>query len=324
VGRNLYASGQDVYINSVVPEPPGSGELDQAGPCGPDPRRLGVFGRQQARSGVWGSRAREAVLHARADARAQGRFPAARAVFWLLGLASALLTGVIVIALAPTLVTQTADRLAAQPWISLAIGAGVLLLTPAVILVLFCTIVGIPLATILLAMYLIMLYLAQLFLAVVLGRWVISGLGRADPSLYLSLLVGLVIVWLLGLIPVVGFVARSVRLPVRSGGTRTTTLRLDAAVASRRPHLTLDVGSPRCVIQRWPLRAPYIGAAQPLFGGTRCFLGKYGLAWRRVTGYASSPGPASVRRVASPLPRCRGSVGDAPPRRSGHCGSMGT
>jgi hypothetical protein len=75
--------------------------------------------------------------------------------------------------------------------------------------VLLLTIIGIPLAVAVFYIFSITLYLSSIMTALVLGELVLSMFKKkGDISLYLSLLVGQIIIFLVCLIPVLGFIVR--------------------------------------------------------------------------------------------------------------------
>ncbi|MHB0912245.1 MAG: bactofilin family protein [Armatimonadota bacterium] len=127
--------------------------------------------------------------------------PVAKFFTWLLTLAMLYAVGAVLLALAPRMVSDIGGTLLARPWWSLLIGFLILLAMPAVILVLMLTIIGIPLGLIVLALYLVVLYISRIFAAVALGRLVVG-----QRSSYLTLLVGLAIIWVVGVIPVIGWI----------------------------------------------------------------------------------------------------------------------
>lgn len=81
------------------------------------------------------------------------------------------------------------------------------LVTPAAIILLTFTIIGIPLAIILLICWLLFFWLGKILTAIFLGREVLRLLAKnrfKDKDLMLSLIIGVVLAWLLFSIPVVG------------------------------------------------------------------------------------------------------------------------
>ena len=89
-------------------------------------------------------------------------------------------------------------------WRSLGLGIGVLAGLPVVIIVACITLVGIPVALMLLATYLVAIYLAKIWVGAQLGRLVLRPAGATKRDWLLGLLVGLVILTVLLLIPYIG------------------------------------------------------------------------------------------------------------------------
>ncbi len=157
-------------------------------------------------------RGQEAVVHpaARVDgevitlpARRLGWVPWALRLYWL---AAFLLAGAVVVALMPVVTLAGEVRVRARPLAALAVGVGLLLLTPLVVAAIGITILGLPLALAVLALYVIALYLAPIVVGVWLGRAL-----KARPSSYPdrgelvgSFLLGGVILGLLALVPYAG------------------------------------------------------------------------------------------------------------------------
>ncbi len=82
-----------------------------------------------------------------------------------------------------------------------------LIITPLIVLLLAISLLGLPLAGILLALYMICLYLGNLVATLAIGMWLKSLWIKSDssPSIdWLSALLGLIVVTILGIIPVVG------------------------------------------------------------------------------------------------------------------------
>ncbi|MCL6629194.1 MAG: hypothetical protein K6U00_06315, partial [Armatimonadetes bacterium] len=137
---------------------------------------------------------------------------------WLLSFLMLFLVGVVLTALTPALITGVADRLARPLWMSLLIGFALLIGIPVVVIISMITIIGIPLALILLAVYLISVYISRLFVGIAIGRLLFAKLGKPSLSPYLSLLVGLLILWILIGIPYIGWFVHLVALITGLGG----------------------------------------------------------------------------------------------------------
>lgn len=123
---------------------------------------------------------------------------------WLLSLFAALLVGLIVTAIAPRSADETADKVLMMPIHSVLIGFIVLVMVPIASIVLMLTVIGIPLGLITLIAYLISLYVGPIFVGLAIGRSIFRGQHRPNGRLYLDLIVGLVILWLLCALPVIG------------------------------------------------------------------------------------------------------------------------
>lgn len=78
---------------------------------------------------------------------------------------------------------------------------------PIVTMLLMVTVVGIPLALILLAAYIIGLYFAGLVGQFVVGAWLLKKLKAPQQSLWLALIVGIVVIAVVKAIPVIGPIA---------------------------------------------------------------------------------------------------------------------
>ncbi len=89
-------------------------------------------------------------------------------------------------------------------------------------------IITLPAAIVVFSSYLLMLYFGYLAAALFTGDWLMRRLDRTDTSLYLSFLTGLAGLFLLGLIPYVGFVVRWLAVVYGLGG-------LAAAQFSKQP-----------------------------------------------------------------------------------------
>jgi hypothetical protein len=134
-------------------------------------------------------------------------------VLWTLLTGLGLLAaGLVFTALAPRLTGEAADMLRTHPWGSLLAGFVVLVLVPAVVLVLVVTLLGIPLAVLLVMAYLAALYLAPIIPAVLVGQRVLHG-----GSLVTALLVGVGLYVLLRLVPVLGMLVTLVAVLIGLG-----------------------------------------------------------------------------------------------------------
>jgi cytoskeletal protein CcmA (bactofilin family) len=117
---------------------------------------------------------------------------------------STLILGLLSMRFFPSYHQAAVRTLRDRPWSVLGIGFVAAVITPVVCLVLFATVLGIPLALILAAAYLIVLYWGRIFAVHRLGD-AICRLFRATPRPQWAFALGLVAYYLLALIPVIGW-----------------------------------------------------------------------------------------------------------------------
>ncbi|MGA1790071.1 MAG: hypothetical protein ACMUIM_01175 [bacterium] len=119
----------------------------------------------------------------------------------------ALITGMVIILIAPKRLNSVSDAIGSNPWPSFGWGAVILFATPLATLTVFFTILGIPVAMIALALYLIAIYLSQIPVGLFLGRWIIRRFFQVESKAIMvgALALGLSILVLLRLIPFLGF-----------------------------------------------------------------------------------------------------------------------
>ncbi|HEV2013242.1 MAG TPA: hypothetical protein VGR77_05105 [Candidatus Dormibacteraeota bacterium] len=128
-------------------------------------------------------------------------------VGWLRALIGIFALGLLLILLLPRFSTRSIDVLRSEPWLSLGIGAAVLVVTPIVALIVF--IVGIFIGFWWLGLLLIPLWILALAVGYVvsgflLGRLIFAQLGWGRYHDVLALLGGLFVLAVVGLIPVLG------------------------------------------------------------------------------------------------------------------------
>ena len=118
---------------------------------------------------------------------------------------AAIIAGVIIVALTKDHARNTANKIRTRALKSLGIGFVAYICIPIIVLITVVLIITIPLSMVLALAYLIALYIAKFYFAIWLGSWV---LRRGDRILTTSpippMLLGLVIVYLLTAIPVLG------------------------------------------------------------------------------------------------------------------------
>jgi len=126
-------------------------------------------------------------------------------LLWFLGV---FLAGALFILLLPRFTSEAAAAIGRQPLPSLGLGLAILLCVPFVAVVLLITIIGIPVALLLMSLYLLVLFLGWITAALFVAQRGLAALrpGQAATRgwLMLTLLLGLVVLWLLRQIPFVG------------------------------------------------------------------------------------------------------------------------
>lgn len=134
-------------------------------------------------------------------------FPFLRIMQKVMGFIMALITGLVIILIAPKRLSSVSDAIGNNPWPSFGWGAVILFATPLATLTVFFTILGVPVAMIALAFYLIAIYLSQIPVGLFLGRWIIRRFFEVENKAIMmgALALGLSILVLLRLIPFLGF-----------------------------------------------------------------------------------------------------------------------
>lgn len=119
------------------------------------------------------------------------------------------LVGIVLIALAGNYVRRIKDTLITKPWKSLGWGFLGVVIIPVLVIILFAVIIGFPFAVFGVYIYTILLYLSSIFVSVVIGEKIIQLFKKkGDISLYLSLIVGIIILSILQFIPILGFLVK--------------------------------------------------------------------------------------------------------------------
>ncbi|MBU0686513.1 MAG: hypothetical protein KKB81_01485 [Candidatus Margulisbacteria bacterium] len=122
----------------------------------------------------------------------------------VIGFLMILLLGILIIIFMPHQVELVTDKMRKHCWRSFGWGILALIVLPIIAVLLMITLVGIPLGTILLFAYLVGAYIASIFVSIVIGKWILDKVGKSNISLIWSLLLGLIILNIVGLIPIIG------------------------------------------------------------------------------------------------------------------------
>ncbi|QGP92338.1 Polymer-forming cytoskeletal [Neomoorella glycerini] len=126
----------------------------------------------------------------------------------LLSLAKLLGLALLMALLAAPFLRAEVEELRAKPWTGLGVGLGWLVLAPLAIILLVILVVGQAAAWVLGIVYVGLIFAAGLLfkpvLGAFLGQWLLARFGDREFSLVWETLLGAMLLWLLGLIPVVG------------------------------------------------------------------------------------------------------------------------
>lgn len=135
-------------------------------------------------------------------------FNAANLFFQTILFFGLLVIGVIIMSLVPKIMLEFSEVFEKSPAKSLGWGLLYLIGVPIVSLILFCTIIGMPLAVILMIGFIISIYLAKILVGFGIGLWLfnkIKGESKYRGSLIWPMVVGLIIMMIIGMIPVIGW-----------------------------------------------------------------------------------------------------------------------
>lgn len=124
---------------------------------------------------------------------------------WFVGV---FLAGALFVLLLPGFTSEAAAAIGRKPLPSLGLGLAILLCVPFVAVVLLITIIGIPVALLLMSLYLLVLFLGWITAALFVAQRGLAALRPGRPVTrswqLLALLLGLVALWLLRQLPLVG------------------------------------------------------------------------------------------------------------------------
>lgn len=123
-------------------------------------------------------------------------------------LISKIIVGVLLIALFQKHVRRTVDTLMKETWKSLGWGFLGVIVIPVAAIVLFATLIGYPLGLLAAYVYSVLLYASSIFIAIVIGEKIVQLFKKGAVSLYLSFIIGILILFVIGFIPILNFLVR--------------------------------------------------------------------------------------------------------------------
>ena len=122
-----------------------------------------------------------------------------------------LILGLLVLWLMPNYSKKTADLVTGKFWLSLLTGFIILVIVPILALILMITLVGFPVALYLIFAYLLFIYTAKIFVALAIGCF-ISERFKWKLGIYWVFVAGLILYYILGIIPLLGFFVKLIAL----------------------------------------------------------------------------------------------------------------
>lgn len=130
-----------------------------------------------------------------------------------------LVIGLVLIYLGKNTTKKILKKIEDEPKKTIGPGAIILLIFPPIVLFLLFTIIGIPLALIILALWLIFVYIAKIFTALILGQIILKKLIKKNEiNLIWPLVLGTIICYLLFSIPFVGWLFSLIAIFIGLGG----------------------------------------------------------------------------------------------------------
>jgi len=140
----------------------------------------------------------------------------------LFGIFSAILVGLILVFLLKKLTPKILEKIEEKPLKVFIPGLILTFILPPIALVLCFTLIGTPLALIIMAWWFVATYIAKIFIAILVGKLIIKKISKKDNvHLFWSLALGVIICWLLFAIPFVGWILCLIAIWLGLGGIYT-------------------------------------------------------------------------------------------------------
>jgi len=148
------------------------------------------------------------------ELKASRIFSAAYMFFKIIALFGLLVVGLIAISLVPKKVLEVKEEMLKRPWPSIGWGVVYFFLTPIAVVLLMLTIIGVPLALIIIPLYFISLYFAVILAGFTIGLLISDKLSakkdKYKGSLIWPLILGLAVVLIVTSIPIFGWLVKLV------------------------------------------------------------------------------------------------------------------
>lgn len=143
----------------------------------------------------------------KAEWEAQGPGWGVIAFFGLAGLIGYFIVGIVLSGFFPNFTKGAVNRTFSQFAQNLGWGLLVFLLTPLAVLVLLITVIGIPLGILVGIAYGVGIFIGEIIVSAAVGGLIFSLFKKPDAAYWLKLLVGLIILFVISIIPIVNFIA---------------------------------------------------------------------------------------------------------------------
>ena len=216
IGRDLYGSAGQVNLSGQIGKNVNlnfGGKNDYTKP-------LIIAGTAKVNGDLKYKSAKDAVVESGAAIKGETihNFPAVAAKksnlanlgwWWgnLISIFSALVIGLVLISFWRQQIIKITDLMLAKIGASMGWGILALLLTPLIVLILFITIIGIPLAFISLALWLIAIYIGKILAGILIGRSLLNNYWpKKKDSLILAMIIGIIIAYLIFALPFIGWI----------------------------------------------------------------------------------------------------------------------
>lgn len=119
---------------------------------------------------------------------------------------AALVVGLVLISLWGKEIKKLTDKMLNKVGASIGWGIVVMFITPILAILLLITLIGIPLAFIMMAVWLIALYISKILVGILIGRSILEKLWKKQKeSLIWAMIIGIVATWIVFSIPVIGW-----------------------------------------------------------------------------------------------------------------------
>lgn len=138
-------------------------------------------------------------------------------LFKLIDTIMLLVVGLIFIALFPVYSDRIVKHIKTRFGMSLLLGLAAVILIPVLALILMVTFFGIPLGILLIVLYAAMLWFVRIFALLIIGRFILDKTNNKGGS-YWALIIGVVIYFILGFLPIISFITDLLILLTGVGG----------------------------------------------------------------------------------------------------------